>query len=199
MQTVADELGIKGQAAKKAARKLASLPGEVKDKALLNIASDLILRQDEILEANEKDYRAGQDSGLTDALLDRLLLTPERLSALASDVRSVVNLTDPVGETIEQRTMPNGLQIGRRRVPLGVIGVIYESRPNVTVDISVLCLKSGNAVILRGGKEAINSNTILARIIKDSIARAGVPEEAVQFVESTDRALVEVTKYRSWK
>ena len=190
MQTVADELEVKGKAARKAARELAKTTGQVKNQALLNIADGLKYRQAEILAANEKDCDAGRENGLSESLLDRLLLNPERLEGMASEVRNVAALPDPVGETIEMRAMPNGLQIGKRRVPLGVIGAIYESRPNVTVDISTLCLKSGNAIILRGGKEAINSNTTLARLIKDSIASAGVPGDAVQFIESTDRALV---------
>ena len=190
MQAVADELELKGQAARRAARRLAKLSGQVKDQALLSIADGLESRQAGILAANEKDCTAGKLNGLTDALLDRLLLTPDRLRAMAGDVRGIVMLPDPVGETIEMRIMPNGLQVGRRRVPLGVIGVIYESRPNVTIDISALCLKSGNAVILRGGKEAIHSNKALADLVKDSINAAGVPEDAVQFIESTDRALV---------
>ena len=190
MQTVADELEVKGKAARKAARELAKTTGQVKNQALLNIADGLKYRQEEILAANEKDCDAGRENGLSESLLDRLLLNPERLEGIASEVRNVASLPDPVGETIEMRAMPNGLQIGKRRVPLGVIGAIYESRPNVTVDISTLCLKSGNAIILRGGKEAINSNTTLARLIRDSIASAGVTEDAVQFIESTDRALV---------
>ncbi|MCH7785951.1 MAG: glutamate-5-semialdehyde dehydrogenase [Chloroflexi bacterium] len=190
MQTVADELKAKGKAARKAARELAKTTGQVKNQALLNIADGLKYRQEEILAANEKDCEAGRQDGLSESLLDRLLLNPERLDGIASEVRNVAMLPDPVGETIEMRAMPNGLQIGKRRVPLGVIGAIYESRPNVTVDISTLCLKSGNAIILRGGKEAINSNTALARLIKDSIASAGVTGDAVQFIESTDRALV---------
>lgn len=190
MQTTVDELGLKGVAARKAARKLTKLSTSTKDRALLNIAEALKSRQEEVLAANEKDYRAGQHNGLSDALLDRLLLTPERLEDVAAGVRAVAALPDPVGETFDMRTLPNGLQVGKRRVPLGVIGVIYESRPNVTVDISALCLKSGNAVILRGGKEAIHSNTALVRLIRGSIAHAGVPEDAVQFIESTDRALV---------
>ena len=190
MRTVADELELIGKAAKKAARQLAKLPGSIKDDALLRIADGLDSRQDEILNANEKDYQAGRENGLNDALLDRLLLTPERIQGVAADVRSVVMLPDPIGEVLDMRTMPNGLQIGKRRVPLGVIGAIYESRPNVTVDISALCLKSGNAIILRGGKEAIHSNTALAAVIKDSISEAGIPEDAVQVIESTDRALV---------
>ena len=162
----------------------------MKNQALVNIAERLESRMEEILAANENDYQAGQQSGLSEALLDRLRLTPDRLAAVAEDVRNVVALPDPVGEIIDARTMPNGLQVGRRRVPLGVIGAIYESRPNVTVDISALCLKSGNAVILRGGKEAIGSNTVLAGLIKDSLDAAGAPGDAAQLIESTDRALV---------
>ena len=190
MQTAVDEIKVKGEHARRGARKLATLTGAVKDQALLNVADALLSRQSEILEANGKDYAAGSEGGLDESFLDRLLLTPERLKGMASEVRNVAMLTDPVGETVEMRTMPNGLQVGRRRVPLGVIGVIYESRPNVTIDISVLCLKSGNAVILRGGKEAINTNTTLASLVRDAIAEAGVPRDAVQFIESTDRSLV---------
>ena len=190
MQTAVEELEAKGKAARKAARRLANLPGDVKNQALLNVADALKSRQEEILEANGKDYKAGENNGLTESLLDRLLLNPERLEGLASDIRNVAMLPDPVGETIDMRTMPNGMQVSRRRVPLGVIGAIYESRPNVTADISTLCLKSGNAVILRGGKEATHSNAALARLVKDCIAAAGVPEDAVQFIESTDRDMV---------
>ena len=190
MQTAVEELEAKGKAARKAARRLVNLPGDVKNQALLNVADALKSRQEEILEANGKDYKAGENNGLTESLLDRLLLNPERLEGLASDIRNVAMLPDPVGETIDMRTMPNGMQVSRRRVPLGVIGAIYESRPNVTADISTLCLKSGNAVILRGGKEAIHSNAALARLVKDCIAAAGVPEDAVQFIESTDRDMV---------
>jgi glutamate-5-semialdehyde dehydrogenase len=185
-----EELEAIGKAARKAARELAKQPTLAKNRALLNIADGLKSRQEEILAANEQDCEAGRRDGMTDDLLDRLLLTPERLEATAGGVRDVAALPDPVGETIDMRTMPNGLQVGRRRVPLGVIGAIYESRPNVTVDISALCLKSGNAVILRGGKEAIRSNSALAGLIKDSISDAGITGDAAQFVESTDRALV---------
>ena len=190
MQTAVDELTTKARAAKKAAREVARLSGQVKDRALLNIADSLKSRQEEVLRANEKDYEAGRRDGLSEALLDRLLLTPDRLEGVAADVRNVVTLPDPVGEVLDMRTMPNGLQVGRRRVPLGVIGAIYESRPNVTVDISVLCLKSGNAILLRGGKESVHSNTILAGLIKEAISDAGMPSDAVQIIESTDRALV---------
>jgi glutamate-5-semialdehyde dehydrogenase len=191
MTTATDVLTAKGQAARAASRKLARLSTAVKDRALLNIADALKGRAGEILSANAKDLQAGKQNNLSDALLDRLMLDASRLEAMSEDVRAVAALPDPVGETFDMRTMSNGLQVGRRRVPLGVIGAIYESRPNVTVDISALCLKSGNAVILRGGSEAIHSNTALARVVRDSIAQAGVPQDAVQFIDSTDRALVE--------
>ena len=186
-----DRLIEKGKGARAASRKLARLPAEVKDRAVLNVASALTGGQEDVLEANEKDYRAGKANGLSEAMLDRLLLTPHRLESIASDVRSVAALPDPVGEVFDMRTLPNGLLAGKKRVPLGVIGAVYESRPNVTVDISVLCLKSGNACILRGGSEAVHSNAILARLIRRAIAEVGVPEDAVQFVDNTDRALVE--------
>ena len=186
-----DRLIEKGKGARAASRKLARLPAEVKDRAVLNVASALTGGQEDVLEANEKDYRAGKANGLSEAMLDRLLLTPQRLESIASDVRSIAALPDPVGEVFDMRTLPNGLLAGKKRVPLGVIGAVYESRPNVTVDISVLCLKSGNACILRGGSEAVHSNAILARLIRRAIAEVGVPEDAVQFVDNTDRALVE--------
>ena len=191
MTTAIDELTAKGLAARAAARHLARLSTGVKDRALLNIADALKTREAEVLEANRRDLQSGKETGLSDAMLERLLLNSERLEGMAVDVRTVTSLPDPVGETFDMRTLPNGLQVGRRRVPLGVIGAIYESRPNITVDISVLCFKSGNAVILRGGSEAIHSNTALANLVRDSIAKAGAPRDAVQFVGSTDRALVE--------
>ena len=190
MQSVADELEVKAGAARKAARTLANVNSDVKDRALRNIADGLRANQPEILEANARDISAGHDNGLAESFLDRLLLNPERLEAIAADVRSVAALPDPVGEVLDMRTMPNGLKIGKRRVPLGVIGVIYESRPNVTIDISALCLKSGNAVVLRGGSDAIYSNTALATVVKRAIAEAGLPADAVQVMESTDRDLV---------
>ncbi len=191
MTTAIDELTAKGLAARAAARHLARLSTGVKDRALLNIADALKTRETEILEANRRDLQTGKEAGLSDAMLERLLLNSERLDGMAADVRTVTSLPDPVGETFDMRTLPNGLQVGRRRVPLGVIGAIYESRPNITVDISVLCFKSGNAVILRGGSEAIHSNTALANLVRDAIAEAGAPRDAVQFVGATDRALVE--------
>ena len=184
------ELEEKGKAAKTASRKLAYLSTDIKNKALTNIASDLLTRKAQILAANQIDYKEGEASGLSAPLLDRLMLDANRLEGIARDVRAVAALPDPVGEVFDMRTLPNGLLIGRKRVPLGVIGAIYESRPNVTIDISVLCLKSGNAVILRGGREAIHSNLALASVVQGAAARAGVPQGAVQLIENTDRALV---------
>ena len=187
-----DELVEMGKTARAASRMLAKLSSGVKDRALLNIADALVGdQQADVLEANQKDYHAGKANGLSAALLDRLLLDSDRLESIATDVRSIAALPDPVGEVFDMRTLPNGLVAGKKRVPLGVIGSIYESRPNVTVDISAICLKSGNACILRGGTEAFHSNISLARLIRGAIADAGVPEDAVQLVENTDRALVE--------
>ena len=184
------ELREKGEKARQAARKLAFLSTAVKDAALEAIATGLETQQEEILAANEQDLADGREAGLSEAMLDRLLLTPERLNGMASDVRRVAALPDPVGEVFEMRTLPNGLQVGKKRVPIGVLGVIYESRPNVTVDIAVLALKSGNAVILRGGKEARRSNQALTRLVVDAITAAGVPEGAVQLIATPDRELV---------
>ena len=190
MESAVKELEEKGKAAKAASRKLAFLSTEVKNKALLNIAEALIDKKDEILAANKIDYDEAKASGMSEAMLDRLMLSPARLEGMAQDTKTVAALPDPVGEMFDMRTLPNGLQISRKRVPLGVIGAIYESRPNVTIDISSLCLKSGNAVILRGGKEAINSNTALARAAQEACQQAGVPQGAIQLIESTERTLV---------
>jgi len=197
MTTIASELQAKGTAARQAARQLALLSTEVKNRALLAIAEALLARQKEILAANAEDHAAAKASGLSASVLDRLLLNPDRLAAVADGVRTVALLPDPVGEVIDMRTLSNGLVVGRRRVPLGVIAAIYESRPNVTVDIASLCLKSGNACILRGGKEVIRSNTVLARVMREAVVAAGVPEGAIQLIENTDRALVgEMLKMR---
>lgn len=190
MATTVERLEAMGRAARAAARRLAYLTTEVKNWALRNVADALLRDQDAILAANAEDLAAGRASGLSEALLDRLLLTPERLRALAEDVRAVAALPDPVGEIFDMRTLPNGLKVGKKRVPLGVIGAIYESRPNVTVDIACLCLKSGNACILRGGREAINTNRTLAGLLAREFAAAGVPDGAVQFVDDPDRDLV---------
>jgi glutamate-5-semialdehyde dehydrogenase len=185
------EAEAKGLAAKEASRKLAHLSAQVKNRALLSIADGLVSRQEEVLRANGRDRDEAEASGMGPAMLDRLLLDPDRIAGMAQDVRSVAALPDPVGEVFDMRTLPNGLQVGKKRVPLGVIGTVYESRPNVTIDISSLCLKSGNAVLLRGGKEAINSNLALAKVVQEAAYAAGVPEGAVQMVESTDRAVVD--------
>ena len=190
MQSATNEVEMKAKAAKAASKKLAYLSTAVKNKALLAIADELMAKEKDILAANRLDYAEGEKAGMSTAMLDRLLLNTERIKGIAGDVRTVAALPDPVGETFEMRTLPNGLQVGKKRVPLGVIGAVYESRPNVTVDISVLCLKSGNAIILRGGKEAVHSNSVLVKIIQGAAYRAGVPEGALQFIESTDRALV---------
>ena len=191
MKSAVEELEAKGRAAKAASRRMAYLSAEVKNKALHNIADDLLAKQGEVLNANQTDYKEAEASGMNAAMLDRLMLSASRLEAIAQDALAVAALPDPVGEVFDMRTLPNGLQLGRKRVPLGVIGAIYESRPNVTVDISALCLKSGNAVILRGGKEAIHSNSALAKLVQQAVTRAGVPDGAVQFMENTDRALVD--------
>ncbi|HEX79217.1 MAG TPA: glutamate-5-semialdehyde dehydrogenase [Dehalococcoidia bacterium] len=190
MEAMDKELEQKAKAAKAVSKRMSYLSTEIKNKALCNIADDLSAKKDDILAANKLDYEAAKNSGMSDAMLDRLLLTSERLQAMAQDVFTVAALPDPVGEVLEMRTLPNGLMIGKKKVPLGVIGAIYESRPNVTIDISSLCLKSGNALILRGGKESIHSNIALARLVQQAITRAGVPDGAVQLIENTDRSLV---------
>ncbi|MEX0682811.1 MAG: glutamate-5-semialdehyde dehydrogenase [Dehalococcoidia bacterium] len=190
MTTTANELQTKGQAARQAARELARTSAVVKNKALIGIADSLMDRADEIIRANEHDVEGGKESGLTPAVIDRLTLNADRLANIAGDVRAVGALPDPIGEMLDMRTLPNGMQVGRRRVPLGVIAAIYEARPNVTVDIASLCLKAGSASILRGGKETINSNKVIARVLREAIAAAGGPGEAVQLIENTDRALV---------
>jgi glutamate-5-semialdehyde dehydrogenase len=178
------------QAARAAARKMTALPTPVKNRALEAIAQALTGRQDEILAANQQDVERARDSGLAEAPLNRLRLSPEKLQAIAADVRTVARLEDPVGEVIDGWRLPNGLNVSRRRVPLGVLAAVFESRPNVTIDIASLCLKSGNACIIRGGSEAIRSNSVLARVAREAQAEAGVPEGALQFIENTDRALV---------
>jgi glutamate-5-semialdehyde dehydrogenase len=190
MKSAIKELEEKGKVAKAASKKLAVLSTEVKNMALYNIAEALIDKQGEILAANKIDYEEAKASGMNEAMLDRLMLSPSRLEGIAQDTRTVAALPDPVGEVFEMRTLPNGLQISKKQVPLGVIGAIYESRPNVTIDISGLCLKSGNAVILRGGKEAINSNKALVKVAQDTCTLAGVPQGAIQLVESTERTLI---------
>ncbi len=190
MTTAAVDLKSLGGRARQAARQLATLSTRVKNQALHAIAEALLAHEEEILDANTRDMRAAREAGLPEKVQDRLMLNHDRLEAIAADVRTVAALPDPVGQSFDMRTLPNGLIVGKTSVPLGVLAAIYEARPNVTVDISSLCLKSGNACILRGGKEAINSNTVLARIISRATTDAGVPAGAVQFIESTERALI---------
>jgi glutamate-5-semialdehyde dehydrogenase len=190
MNKITSELENKARAAKSASKRMVCIPTPIKNQALRNIAGDLIAKADEILAANHIDYTEAEASGMNAAMLDRLLLTKERLQSISKDVLTVAALPDPIGEIIEMRTLDNGLIIGKKRVPLGVIGAIYESRPNVTVDIASLCIKSGNGCILRGGKETIHSNMALGKIVQEAIKRAGIPEGAVQVIENTDRSLV---------
>jgi glutamate-5-semialdehyde dehydrogenase len=169
---------------------MATLSTETKNKALHGIADALLAREKDILAANEADYEEGKKAGLNEEMLERMMLNHARLEGMAADTRSVAALRDPVGEIFDMGIRPNGLVVGKRRVPIGVIGTIFESRPNVVVDISALCLKSGNAVVLRGGEECGRSNTLLGRIVAEAATKAGVPEGAVQLVESLDRGLV---------
>ena len=179
-----------GKAAREASFELAIAATALKNQALLAMADELELQQDVILAANAKDIEAGRTSGLTDALLDRLLLNESRLAGIVADVRKVVTLDDPVGAEIDSRVLENGMRLSRRRVPIGVIGVIYEARPNVTIDIAALCLKTGNASILRGGRETFHSNMALVEVIQAALAKSGLPAASVQYIESPDRALV---------
>ena len=186
-----DEVASKARQAREASRLLASLPTRVKDKALLAMADALEERQQFILQANAADVRRAQDKGLGEVFVDRLLLSEKRIAEMAAGLRDVAALPDPVGEVVAGWRRPNGLEIRKIRVPLGVIGIIYESRPNVTVDAAGLCLKAGNAVVLRGGSEAIESNIALVRVIGQPAGRAGVPEGAIGLIETTDRAAAE--------
>ena len=175
-----------GKKAKEVARVLATA-GALKDRALISIADALIENTDYILEENAKDLEAGKANGLSNALLDRLALSPERIKGMADGARQVASLPDPCGRVISGGKLKNGLEVTKVTVPLGVIGIIYEARPNVTADSAVLCLKSGNAVILRGGKEAINSNKAVAAVMRKAIEIAGLPADSVQLIEDTTR------------
>ncbi|TNC05581.1 glutamate-5-semialdehyde dehydrogenase [Vibrio diabolicus] len=179
-----------GKAAKDAAFELATASTAQKNQALAIIADELEANSAAILAANAKDIELGREAGLTDALLDRLLLNEERLTAIANDVRNVISLNDPVGSEIDSKVLENGMSLSRRRVPLGVVGVIYEARPNVTIDIAALCLKTGNASILRGGKETFFSNMELVKVIQSALAKANLPAASVQYIEKPDRELV---------
>jgi glutamate-5-semialdehyde dehydrogenase len=179
-----------GRRARVAARAISRAETAAKDAALAAMADEIERRADALIAANRKDLDAGKAQGLDAALLDRLELNPARVRAMAEGLRQIAALPDPVGEITDLNYRPSGIQVGRMRVPLGVIGIIYESRPNVTADAAGLCLKSGNASILRGGSEAIHSNQAIAACIQAGLKQAGLPEDAVQVVETTDRAAV---------
>lgn len=179
-----------GLAARKASRTLARAQTKQKNQALLAIADAILAQRAQLIAENQKDLDDGRAKGLDDALLDRLTLNDERIDAMADGVHQIAALPDPVGEITDLKYMPSGIQVGKMRVPLGVIGIIYESRPNVTIDAAALCLKSGNAAILRGGSEAAHSNQALAKCIQQGLAAANLPVEVVQVIETTDRSAV---------
>ncbi len=164
---------------------------EDRNKVLDKVSQLLSERITDIVSANQIDYESGKTSGLNDQMLDRLLLTPERIEGMATDVQTIKSLSDPIGEIIEQKTLDNGIELKKVRVPLGVLGSIYESRPNVTIDIASLAIKSGNAALLRGGKESVNSNIVLTQILKDALSNAGLPESAVGLITDPDRSIVD--------
>lgn len=180
---------------RKAARDMANAPIDVKNSLLKRMADALEAGMGELLPANEKDLAAGREKGLSAAMIDRLVLSEKRIGDMASCLREVAALPDPVGEITDSKIRPNGIRVGRMRIPLGVIGIIYESRPNVTSDAAALCLKSGNAVILRGGSEAIHSNTAIGNLLRKELQSAGLPVDALQVVQTTDRgAIMEILK-----
>ncbi|MCO1673515.1 glutamate-5-semialdehyde dehydrogenase [Pseudomonas aeruginosa] len=189
-ESVLDYMSRLGRDARAASRLLARAATAQKNRALLAAADALDAARAELSRANEQDLAAGRVNGLEPAMLDRLALTPARIDDMIEGLRQVATLPDLIGEIRDMRYVPSGIQIGKMRVPLGVVGIIYESRPNVTIDAASLCLKSGNATILRGGSEAIHSNQAIARCIQQGLAEAGLPAAAVQVVETTDRAAV---------
>ena len=188
--SVAEQMLKVAQDAKQASQTLASLSSAVKNELLEQMAQALLNHTEELIESNEKDLAAAREAGLTPAMIDRLALDAQRIRGMADGLREVAALPDPVGEITGMWRRPNDLQIGRMRVPLGVIGIVYESRPNVTADAAGLCLKSGNAVILRGGKEAIHSNLAIGKILKGELERMRLPAAALQVIETTDRAAI---------
>ncbi|MBE7376821.1 glutamate-5-semialdehyde dehydrogenase [Pseudomonas lopnurensis] len=189
-ESVLDYMTRLGRAAREASRVLARASTAQKNRALQAAAAALDAARDELVAANQKDLAGGRANGLDAAMLDRLALTPKVIDGMIEGLRQVAALPDPIGAIRDMRYMPSGIQVGKMRVPLGVVGIIYESRPNVTIDAASLCLKSGNATILRGGSEAIHSNQAIARCIQLGLAEAGLPAAAVQVVETTDRAAV---------
>lgn len=181
------ELILKGQKAREASYELSNASTTEKNNALEKMAEALIINKNEILKANELDLKASMEKGTSKAMLDRLALNEERIEAMADGLRQIVALPDPVGEVISMWKRPNGLQIGQQRVAMGTIGIIYEARPNVTCDAAGLCLKTGNTVILRGGSEAINSNTAIVNVLAKAVQESGLPKDSIQLVENTSR------------
>ena len=180
----------KAKMAKTASRALANISTEIKNNALFKMAAELEKEADKLIAENKKDLTAAEKKGLSKAMIDRLTLNPDRIKAMADGLREVAVLPDPVGEVLRMWRRPNGMEVGRMRVPIGLIGIIYESRPNVTADSAALCLKSGNAVLLRGGSEAVHSNTAIVEMLSKAGAEAGIPEGAVSFIENPDRTCV---------
>ncbi|MEH6457071.1 MAG: glutamate-5-semialdehyde dehydrogenase, partial [Cocleimonas sp.] len=187
IQTYMTDLGVK---ARKASAVLSAVESKIKNDALNAIADELVAQTATLKTENAKDLQAGKEKGLDTAMIDRLAMTDESISLMAEGLRQISALSDPIGEITDLKYMPTGIQVGQMRVPLGVIGIIYESRPNVTADAAALCLKSGNATILRGGSEAIHSNTAVASCIQAGLSKVGLPAECVQVVETTDREAV---------
>ncbi|PWM78292.1 MAG: glutamate-5-semialdehyde dehydrogenase [Phascolarctobacterium sp.] len=188
--TTFDLVKAKAEAAHNAAGALAVVSAAVKNKALLAMADALLAKTDLIIEANDKDMQAAKENGMRESMQDRLRLTPERIAGMAEGLKQVAALPDPVGNVIGGQTLANGLKITKVRVPLGVIGIIYEARPNVTADAIGLCLKSGNAVVLKGGSEAMQSNLAVAGVLTEAAEAAGIPQGAIQFIDTTDRTAV---------
>lgn len=187
------------QDAKEASLKLARLNSNIKNSALLRTADELIKQADVLKEVNKKDLQDAKEKGLNSAMIDRLTLSDKVIKGMADGLREVAALNDPVGEILRMWRRPNGLLVGKMRIPIGVIGIIYESRPNVTADAAGLCLKSGNAVILRGGSEAINSNLAICKVLKEACAKEGIPEAAIQLIPTTDReAVLEMLKLEEY-
>ena len=182
-----NELINKGKKAKEVSFILSNLSTLEKNKGLNAMANSLVNNKEEILKANKIDLQASMEKGTSKSMLDRLALTEERIEGMSNGLRQVVALPDPIGEVLGMWTRPNGLQIGQKRVPLGVIGIIYEARPNVTSDAAGLCFKAGNAVILRGGSEAINSNKAIVKVLREGLKSVGLPEDSIQLIEDTSR------------
>jgi glutamate-5-semialdehyde dehydrogenase len=190
MQNIKEYMDALGKSARQASRYIANADTNVKNMALTNIANAILREKEALLAANAKDLAAAKENGLESALVDRLTLTAKTVDSMAEGLLQIASLPDPIGQMNNFKYMPSGIQVGQMRVPLGVIGIIYEARPNVTADAAGLCIKSGNAAILRGGSEAIHCNQALAKLVHEGLEKAGLPKEVVQVVETTDRAAV---------